>query len=331
MPRWIYEAGIGENRAVLIEDGRIIEAAIEWPDRLRAGTVVEARLDQILIPACRGIVSIAGHYQALLEPLPAALTEGQSLRVEVLRETISESGMSGILKRAKVRVTNEDLRDGPTLRERLRRSGHPVKAASLTAADALESLGWSEVLEQAESGVVEFDGGTLRMSLTPAMTLFDVDGYLPPAQLAAAGARASGRAIRLLGITGSIGIDLPTMSSRADRQAAATALDEVLPQPFERTAVNGFGFLQVVRKRERASLSELLQGDPVGAAVRALLRRAERAGGTGERTITAPTPVIQALGYDWQLELERRIGAPIALRHDNMLAISAGHVQSAHA
>ena len=112
------------------------------------------------------------------------------------------------------------------------------------------------------------------MSLTPAMTLFDVDGSLPPAELAVAGAAAAARAIRRLGIGGSIGIDLPTLPARADRQAAAAALDAVLPQPFERTAVNGFGFLQIVRRRERPSLPELVQGDPVGAAARALLRRA---------------------------------------------------------
>ena len=66
-----------------------------------------------------------------------------------------------------------------------------------------------------------------------------------------AGAAAAARAIRRLGIGGSIGIDLPTLAAQAERQAAAAALDAVLPQPFERTAVNGFGFLQIVRRRER--------------------------------------------------------------------------------
>ena len=34
-------------------------------------------------------------------------------------------------------------------------------------------------------------------------------------------------------------------------------VDAILPQPFERTAVNGFGFLQIVRPRRHASLFEL--------------------------------------------------------------------------
>src|SRR3546814_19771129 len=91
---------------------------------------------------------------------------------------------------------------------------------------------------------IGFAGGALRISLTPAMTLIDIDGDLPPAELARTGAEAAGAAIRRLDITGSIGIDLPTMGSKAERQNAAEALDAALPPPFERTALNGFGFMQ---------------------------------------------------------------------------------------
>jgi ribonuclease G len=329
LPRWIYEAGFGENRAILIEHEAVVEAAIELPDELRVGSIVDARLHGTFPHNGRTFVSLShGSSIAYLEPVPPQLTGGQAVRVEVLREPIWDGGLR--LKRAKVRVTEADLREGPTLWERLHQSGYAVKAASLIEADALESWGWSEILEEAERGEIAFEGGMLRMALTPAMTLFDVDGFLPPPALAIAGARAAGQAIRRFGITGSIGIDLPTLPSRADRQAAAKALDEVLPQPFERTAMNGFGFLQIVRRRERASIPELLQGDPIGAAARALLRRAERTGGSGERTITAAPAVLGVIREDWRLELERRIGAPVALRHDKSLAISAGHVQAAN-
>ncbi len=49
------------------------------------------------------------------------------------------------------------------------------------------------------------------------------------------------------------------------------------PSPFERTAVNGYGFIQIVRRRERASLIELLRADPVRSASMAAMRDA-RAG-----------------------------------------------------
>ena len=329
MAEWRYEAGIGENRAILVEDDAIIEAWIELPDQIRVGSVVDARLSSILIPGHRAIVTLANSLEILIEPLPANLTEGQAVRVEIVREAIPEAGRE---KRARGRITDAVIRTGPALIDRIGATGLPIRqSASFFGDDGFEPAGWSELLEQGAMGEIPFDGGALRMSLTPAMTLFDVDGTLPSAPLAVAGAQAAGRAIRRFGITGSIGIDLPTLSARPDRQAAAAALDAVLPQPFERTAVNGFGFLQIVRRRDRASIPELLQGDRVGGAARALLRSAERTGGSGERVIRAHPNVIARLEQNstWIAELRRRIGASVALHRDAALAISAGHVQSA--
>ena len=44
MAEWLFEAGIGEHRAALVEDGVITEAAIELPGTLRLGTIARARL-----------------------------------------------------------------------------------------------------------------------------------------------------------------------------------------------------------------------------------------------------------------------------------------------
>ena len=60
--------------------------------------------------------------------------------------------------------------------------------------------------------------------------------------------------------------------------------------PFERTAVNGFGFVQIIRRRERMNLMELLRADPVETAALALLRRAERHGNGGPAT--PPPPAV---------------------------------------
>jgi hypothetical protein len=330
LAEWLLEAGIGEDRAILVDGGEIVEALVELPSPLRAGAVLEARLTSILAPGRRAIATSAAGDELLVEPVPKKLSEGQTVRIELVREPIPERGRP---KLARGRVTEAEVRAGPSLRDRLAACGVDLVAHPAHGADRFEELGWSELLEQAATGDIPFPGGGLRMSLTPAMTLFDVDGTLAPAELAAVGAATAGRTIRRLGIGGSIGIDLPTLSSRADRLAAAAALDAVLPQPFERTAVNGFGFLQVVRRRERPSLAEIVQGDRIGAAARALLRRAERTPGSGERTIHAAPAVIGRLlaHRDWVSELAARIGAPVSLRADPALAISAGHVQSAFA
>jgi hypothetical protein len=327
LAEWLFEEGIGENRAALVDGDRILEAEIELPGRLPAGSVLSGRLAAILIPGRRGIVSLAAGGEALIEPLPAKLTEGAGLRVEITREAIAESGRA---KLPKCRATDAPERAGPPLRGRLAASGLPVLDLTGFGPDRLEQAGWSELVEEALSGEIAFPGGALRMSLTPAMTLFDVDGPLPPAQLAIAGAAAAARAIRRFGIGGSIGVDLPTLGPKEERQAAAAALDAELPQPFERTAVNGFGFLQIIRRRERPSIPELLQGDPLGAAARLLLRRAERSQGSGERTVHAAPELLARLEAkpEWLDALAARIGAPVGLRAEPGLAISAGHVQS---
>jgi hypothetical protein len=73
-----------------------------------------------------------------------------------------------------------------------------------------------------------------------------------------------------------------------------------------------------------------VQGDPAGAAARALLRRAERDRGSGARTLVAAPAVLERIEGrpDWLDELARRLGVPVALRPDPRLAISAGHVHS---
>jgi ribonuclease G len=309
LAEWLYEEGIGESRAILVEDGQIVAAAIELPG-LRAGAIVEAKL-----ASAAGLAILDDGIEASVSPLPG-VTEGARFRAEVVREAIPEPGRP---KPPKLRPTDLPLRDGPDLCERIGRPG-PSHGT-----DRFEAAGWSELLEEAVSGEIAFEGGALRMSLTPAMTLFDVDGSLPPAALAEAGAAAAARAIRRFGLAGSIGIDLPTLP-KDQRQAAARAVDALLPQPFERTAVNGFGFLQIVRRRERPSLPELLQADPVGAAARALLRRAERL--TGAVTLHAAPALIRRLGDDWLATLARRVGGTVSLREEAGLAISAGHAEN---
>jgi Ribonuclease G/E len=175
-----------------------------------------------------------------------------------------------------------------------------------------------------------FPGGVLRVTLTPAMTLIDVDGEGAPETLAVEGARAAAQAIRRLGLAGSIGIDLPTVAGAA-RQAAAHAIDAALPPPFERTAVNGFGFVQIVRPRLRASLSELFVWDATAAQARALLRRAEHESIIGGSLLTASPEVIAVLRANpaWLATLAQNLGGAVTLRADAGLAIAGGYASQA--
>ena len=332
MAEWLYDAGIGENRAALIEGGRLLEMAIERDDEAgpRAGAILPARLTRKADASGRGLVTFEDGVVAQLTPVPPVLTEGTALTVEVVREALHE-GTETKPPRVRLAPAGVEPGQGPNLRARLDASGLPVRRIDV-GSDLLEEVGWSEAIEQAASGIVAAPDVLLRIAVTPAMTLIDVDGAGAPGDVAISGARAAGEAIRRFGITGSIGIDLPTLQVKADRQTAAAALDATLPQPFERTAVNGFGFLQIVRRRMRASLIEQLQADPVRAAAMALLRAAERARGRGELRLHASPLVIARIAArpDWIDTLAKRAGTAIVLQPEDGLAISAAHASRRH-
>ena len=313
MREWLYEEGIGETRAVLIEDDEIVEARIFLDGVVPAGTILDAWVREAGVPA---LAEARGQQYLLPAGAPGA-PEGASIRIEVTRETIPGAEP---WKRPLARVSREEPRSAP------RPDGEALTFPSPD--DRLERAGWSDLLEEARAGIVRFPGGELRVSPTPAMTLIDVDGRLPPFDLAIAGAKAAARAILRHGIGGSIGIDFPTMGGRAQRQAISTAVDAVLPQPFERTAVNGFGFMQIVRPRARASLFELAQ-DRAAFEARALLRRAAQER-TGATTLVAHPAIIRMLEeqVDWLDTLSRQVGGNIGLRADPALPISAAYAQA---
>ncbi|MDP9422119.1 MAG: ribonuclease [Pseudomonadota bacterium] len=307
MPEWWIERGIGETRAALVEDGRIIEARILREGVVPAGSVLEARLKR----SGRNAIAVADDQEYLLPKGASGVTEGAPLNIEVTREAL---GGSEPWKRPLARITEEAARQAPALQGLEARSRD------------LDQAGWMDLLDEARSGIVRFPGGELRVSLTPAMTLIDVDGQRPPPELAVAGARAAAEALRRHGVGGSIGIDLPTVEGKSARHAAAAAVDEVLPQPFERTTVNGFGFLQIVRPRSHASLFELA-ADRAPFEARALLRRA--GGEVGSMRLAAHPAVIAVLEANpgWIERLSRRVGGTVTLRSDSSIAMSAGYAE----
>jgi hypothetical protein len=306
-PEWVIEHGIGETRAVLVEDAHIVEARILREGVTPAGTVLAAQL----VTSGRNAVARAGDDEYLLPKGAPGISEGGRLNIEITREALARGEP---WKRPLARAT--DAAPAPA-------AAIDGELLSLAAPDdRLEALGWSDLLDEARSGIVRFPGGELSVALTPAMTLIDVDGSLPPEQLAFAGAQAAARAVRRHGIGGSIGIDLPTIGGKAARQAVAEAVDAVLPQPFERTAVNGFGFLQVVRPRRHASLFELA-ADRAGFEARALLRRAGRE--VGAVTLVAHPAVLAALQPGWADRLAAQIGGAVTLRAEPGLAMSAAY------
>ena len=321
MPDRLVERGIGETRAVLVEAEQIIEARIEIDGSVPAGAVLRARLSSVGTNGRNAVAVDSEGAEYLLPRGAGAIAEGASLTVEVTREAIPGNEP---WKRPLARVTDKQPQEAPPLAERLVGRLLPFPSAD----DHLRGFGWDDLIDEARTGVVRFPGGELRLSVTPAMTLIDVDGFLPPDELVVAGAGEAARAIRRLDVGGSIGIDLPTTGSKGVRQQAAAAIDAALPLPFERTAVNGFGFIQIVRPRTRPSVLELASDRPAFEA-RALLRRMAFARPGATRVVAHPAVVkILTDRDDWVTALSRQLGGPIELRADTALPMSGGYAES---
>lgn len=309
----MIEHGIGETRAARIENDQILEARVFLENVACAGTRLEARLKKTGRPA----MAEAEGQEYLLPKGAPGVTEGATLIIEVTREAIPgvepwKRPLGAASEKAAGQAPMEEARELP----------FPAPK------DALGNSGWWEMIDEARSGIVRFAGGELRISPTPAMTLIDIDGHLPPLELAKAGAGAAARAILRHGIGGSIGLDLPTIGGRAERQAIGAAVDAILPQPFERTAVNGFGFLQIVRPRRHASLFELAQ-DRASFEARALLRRVAFED-AGPKRIGAHPAVIAVLENhpQWIDVLARQVGGAVILRSEPKLPIHGGYAEN---
>jgi hypothetical protein len=321
LPEWLIERGIGETRSLLVDDGKIVEARIGLTGAIAAGTVLKARLTNVGTNRRNAVAVGEGGAEFLLPNGAPKVTEGAIITIEVTREAIPGAEP---WKRPIARVSDREALAAPAFAE-----ASEGKMLRLPAAqNRLADLGWDDLIEEARTGIVIFAGGELRISPTPAMTLIDVDGYLPPQELAQLGAAEAARAIPRLDIGGSIGIDLPTTRSKEARQAAGAAIDDILPQPFERTAVNGFGFVQIVRPRLRPSIVELAQ-DRAAFEARVLLRRAAFEAAGGRRLVAHPAVIRLLEGRsDWLAELARQMGGRVELRADAALPMSGGYAEA---
>jgi hypothetical protein len=318
---WQVERGIGEDRAVLFVRGDAIAARISRPGRLAAGLVADARLIARTAGARRGTLLFDNGEEALVDGLPADAREGAALRAIVTRAAIAEVGRH---KRAQARPTDDPVRAAPDLVQVLSTSGLPVRTVRRFAEDP-----WPEIVEEALSGELAFAGGSLLVSPTPAMTLIDVDGTLPPAPLALAAVPAVAAMLARLDIAGSIGIDFPSVESKSDRRAIDKAMAAALAEwPHQRTAMNGFGFVQLVARLERPSILSEVRRDPARAGALLLLRRAEDVTDAGRLLATAHPLAIAAINAAERDELTRRTGRTVTWQADPGLAPLSGFAQS---
>lgn len=314
--RWLVEDGIGEQRALLVDGDTVLAAKVTWPGDLPVGGIVSGRLVSKAAGAKRGTVQLDNGTEVLIDRIPGDVTEGSLVRLHITRAALAERGR---FKRAQGRIVGK----GDPM--------PPVEADAFKAGEIVRRFPagmWEEVWDAMASGDMAFAGGSLLFSVTPAMTVVDIDGTLPPRDLALAAVPALARALRVFDLGGSIAIDFPTIDSRADRKAVDNALESALADwPHERTAMNGFGLVHIVARLEGPSLLHRMTVSPVGAAARMALRKAEMVEGPGLTLLTVHPALKAKIRPDWIAELERRTGRALRIEADPGLAIEAAQAQ----
>lgn len=312
MAEWLLEKGIGETRGLLFDNDELIAARVRWPGELQAGEVHDARLTTKRGGAQRGVATLANGSEVLVDQLPKQATEGLTGRVLITRAPIAERGR---LKHAEGRWT-----DGENAGRSAEPHGRRVRSSDAGL--------WEEVWHAASSGSIAFAGGEILCSTTPAMTVIDIDGDLGPRELALAAIPAIAQALRWFEIGGNIGIDFPTLQAKVDRRAVDEALEDALGDwPHERTAMNGFGFVQIIARLEGPSLLHRFATSRTGMCARFALRMAERIEGPGTTLLTVHPALKAKLKPEWLDELRRRTGRDVRIETDPGLALEAPSAQ----
>lgn len=318
---WLIEDGIGETRTLLVKGEQILSARVFWPGELRAGQVVHGKLSAKLKGSRRGVALLDDGAEALVDHLPPHVTEGQALDLVITRAPLAERGR---LKRAQARVAGAGASDPFT-------SGLPFPIPVGRTVRRFPAGLWEDLWHAASAAVLDFPGGEVLVSVTPAMTVIDIDGIGSPREVALAAVPAVARAVAWFDIGGNIGIDFPTLADKADRRAVDEALRAALAGwPHERTAMNGFGFVQLVARLEGPSLLHRFATARLGAAARMAMRRAELAADQGAGRVLQLTvhPALKAkLKPAWLDELGRRTGRELEIAYDPTLAIEAASAQ----
>lgn len=360
----LWDAGPGETRAGLVEHGQLTEFRIIRPRRreralLAAGEIYTARITSGLGNG-RALVTLGEGIDAVLQPVPK-FSEGTLLAVEMTRAPVPEPGRWKLAQVKPARDVVAQAQIGwhfsaepwELFPQRMASKVDEFVCPDAATANELRNLilqdrSVSVRIDKAMIDEADFDGlielgvrgdfplecGALSIERTRAMTMIDVDGSGDAAAINRAAAQEIPRLLRLFDIGGQIGIDFLASPDRKARLDLDSIMAEACGQlgAHERTAVNGFGFVQIVRPRTGPSIPEIVCETTVGrlsldSKAVALLREAGRSKGHGPRRLVGPPAVVDRI-KDWPEEIDalrNSLGVAIELVSDASIA-SYGHV-----
>lgn len=317
----------GERRAAVVEDGNILEIHIQRDALWALGECGVGRIDR---KTPSGAYVVADDGSALLLRGKTNALEGARVMFEVTREAMSEPG--------RIKPPEIILRDS---------AGNPLIGKDALWDARVASLGQSAInasiaegFDVAIAGQSQLGDVTISFQRTKAGLVFDIDGIGDAFAINLVAASEIARLLRLYQVGAMALIDFVSMESKAQRTQIAEAFDaaSVLdPRSFERTAINGYGMMQVVRARPRPSVLDQLFGTRIAALSDEtqaywLLRAVAQSSGFGARTVTTRPEVATLLQSErwaaWRAQAVRLAGADMQVVADEKAA-GYGHVHVA--
>jgi ribonuclease G len=337
-----FEDAPGEARFGWFEDARLVALRLErnWEVRGGAGLSVGQAFGAYVRDKSRqgrGTVELTSELQAHVRPAPSA-PEGALITVEITHEPLPEPGQ---IKPARARhlpgvqtAKPGWLGEGAAVDLALARSDEPMVCANAHSLARAHSAGRQARLAgdgllfdtmdaalDALDDPIPFVGGALTLERSRAGLVIDVDASAAPLEANCAAAQRIAELLRLYGIGGAVLIDFVGMATKAERAAVVAAFDQAAgadPMPCERTSINGYGLMQVVRPRRSPSVIDQIcgtrrQGPSVETRALRLLRQVGRC--LGAQTLTVQPMLAERL-MRWPQTLDEtglRTGGAIRL------------------
>ena len=334
--RAVIDRGIGETRVAVYERRKLVELYVRrWSDKNlpRIGDIFAGRISAIDKSMGGAFVSLGAGPDGLLKftnaPGAPRLTEGQMIKIEIKRESISEKGP--VLGFIDLSQMNEP---GPLVQISIedflkRRFGPEIKfeeAPVNYAEDVIVTL------------IALPGGGDIAIEPTRALIAIDVDKGSAQSAFDAAKAATTviAHQIRLRGLGGLIAIDFPNLRQPKQRAALEIAMQEAIsndPNPIKTAPLSRFGVMEMTRAVNSRSLDEVFMPDghnlSVETSAMMALKRLQREALTcpgAKMTLQIPDAVYAWLDQDdigWRNAMQQKIGARFKICKGDTMHVSS--------
>ncbi len=293
----LIEENIGETRAAVVENGRIVELHLErWSEagtRAIENEIYRGRVRRVEPALNAAFVDIGLGPDGFLPfgkaGRPKGFHEGSAIGVRIAREGYAEKGPNLALVEVEEGDAPDCLEPAPILAQRLVRDFGDAEAVWADETDHDLDAAFEEALE-ARAAIP--GSGSLYIETTRALTAIDVDAdgrkgqgnaQRLTQQLNVSAAKEAARQVRLRGLGGIIAIDFVHMRAQPDRKASEQALRQGFRRDRAKVDVaplSQFCIGELARQRRGRTLAEIMldaDGQPSAeTAALNVLRQAER-------------------------------------------------------